>query len=74
MRARRGFLIALICALFLSLGNMAAPYYACDGKAEGDPCTYGYGCSGNGRCRLVENCNDNPSTDINECLQCSTRP
>jgi hypothetical protein len=50
-----------------------APYYACEGKAPGDRCTYGYGCSGNGTCRLLtENCTDDPSTDLNECLVCNT--
>jgi hypothetical protein len=73
MRLRRAFLITLVCGLFLSLGNMAAPWYACAGMKEGDRCTYGYGCSNNGTCRLVTQCNDDPSTDLNECLQCSTR-
>jgi hypothetical protein len=73
MRARRLILIVLICGLFLCLGNAPAPYYACAGKAEGDPCTYGYGCSGNGTCKLVEACEDDPNTEINECLQCNSR-
>lgn len=73
MRQHRILLIILICGLFLSLGNVPAPYYACEGKAPGDRCTYGYGCSGNGTCALVENCTDDPSTEINECLQCNTR-
>ena len=74
MRLRRAFFIFLICGLFLSLGNAPAPYFACEGKAEGDRCTYGYGCSGNGTCLLVKNCEDDPATDLNECLQCSTGP
>ena len=73
MRFRRAFLVALIGGLFLSLGNLPAPYYACAGAAPGDRCTYGYGCSNNGTCVLVEQCQDDPSTDLNECLQCSTR-
>lgn len=73
MRIPRPFFVLLIGMLFLSLGNAPAPYYACDGKAEGDSCTYGYGCSGNGTCNLVEDCDDNPDTEINECLQCNTR-
>lgn len=73
MRFRRIFLIILIGGLFLSLGNVPAPYYACEGKAEGDRCTYGYGCSGNGTCRLLkENCTDDPNTELNECLVCNT--
>lgn len=72
MRFRRAFFIVLICGLFLSMGNVPAPYYACDGKKAGDRCTYGYGCSGNGTCTLVKECIDDPSTEINECLQCNT--
>jgi hypothetical protein len=73
MRLRRVLFVILIGNLFLSLGNVPAPYYACEGKAPGDRCTYGYGCSGNGTCRLLtENCTDDPSTDLNECLVCNT--
>ena len=72
MRLRRAFFVILFCGLFLSLGNVPAPYYACEGKAVGDRCTYGYGCSGNGTCNLQTDCKDNPDTDINECLVCNT--
>jgi hypothetical protein len=72
MRLRRIFFIALIGGLFLSLGNVPAPYYACEGKAVGDRCTYGYGCSGNGTCNLSQQCEDNPDTELNECLVCNT--
>ena len=72
MRFRRAILIVLFCGLFLSLGNAPAPYYACAGKAEGERCTYGYGCSGNGVCNLVADCEDDPATELNECLQCNT--
>ena len=72
MRYRRAFLIALVGGLLLSMGNLPAPYYACAGKAEGDRCTYGYGCSGNGTCRLLQECTDDPSTELNECLVCNT--
>jgi hypothetical protein len=72
MRLRRVFLTAIIGGLFLCLGNLPAPYYACEGKAEGDRCNYGYGCATNGTCRLLQECDDNPSTEINECLVCNT--
>ncbi|MCC6457813.1 MAG: hypothetical protein IT328_22850 [Caldilineaceae bacterium] len=72
MRLRRVFLTALIGGLFLCLGNLPAPYYACEGKAEGDRCNYGYGCATNGTCRLLKECIDDPNTEINECLVCNT--
>jgi hypothetical protein len=72
MRLRRAFYIILVAGLFLSLGNAPAPYYACENKAPGDSCTYGYGCSGNGTCNLLKECVDDPSTKINECLVCNT--
>ena len=49
-------LLALLSVLFL-LGNAPAPYYACQGKAVGDACSYGYGsaCSSNaGVCTLSD--------------------
>ncbi len=72
MRKPRVVLLVLMASVFLTLGNVPAPYYACDGKAPGDRCTYGYGCSGNGTCTLVDNCTDDPNSAINECLQCNT--
>jgi hypothetical protein len=72
IRLRRGFFGILIVGLFLSLGNVPAPYYACENKAPGDRCTYGYGCSGNGTCTIQKGCTDNPDTKINECLVCNT--
>ena len=47
-------LLALLSVLFL-MGNAPAPYYACQGKAVSDACSYGYGstCSSNaGVCTL----------------------
>lgn len=73
MRFRRAFLAALFLGLIFSLGNVPAPYYACAGKAEGDPCTWGYSCGNNGRCAFERGCTDDPGTDIDECLVCNTR-
>jgi hypothetical protein len=76
MKLKRVFVVmALFVALFL-MGNAPAPYWACEGRAVGDACTYGYGsCAGsNGACQLEGgNCEDNPNTEINECLICVTR-
>jgi hypothetical protein len=65
---------ALVAMLFL-MGNAPAPYYACQGKAVGDACTYGYGgaaCSSNrGTCTLSTSFTDNlDTTDLNESLIC----
>lgn len=69
-------LFVLLCLLFL-LGNLPAPYYACQGKAVGDPCSYGYssGCnSSSGVCTLSDSFTDDPkSTDLNEKLICVNR-
>ena len=67
-------ILALLTMLFL-MGNAPAPYYACQGKAVGDACTYGYGgaaCSSNrGTCTLSTSFTDNPDTaDLNESLIC----
>ena len=62
----------LIFTVFL-IANAPAPYYACDGKAEGDSCEkYTTGCVGDstGECVLNEDCEDYPDTDVNECLVC----
>ena len=59
-----------LCSLFL--GNVPAPWYACDGKKAGDTCTYGYGCANNGVCTLQTECKDDPKTTVNECLTCKT--
>ena len=72
MRIRRALLIALICGAMLSMGNVAAPYYACENKAEGDACNWGYGCASGGHCVIQEQCTDDPNTTINECLVCDT--
>ena len=67
-------ILALLSMLFL-MGNAPAPYYACQGKAVGDACTYGYGgasCSANrGTCTLSTSFTDKPeTTDLNESLIC----
>ncbi len=74
MRFRRAFLIALLGGMLLSMGNVAAPYYACEGKAAGDACNWGYGCATGGRCVLQEDCTDDPGSSVNECLICDTSP
>jgi hypothetical protein len=66
--------LALVAMLFL-MGNAPAPYYACEGKAVGDACSYGYGgagCSSNrGTCTLSTSFTDDPNTaGLNESLIC----
>ena len=69
-------LLALLSVLFL-MGNAPAPYYACQGKAVGDACSYGYGsaCSSTaGACTLSNSFTDDPkTTDLNEQLICVNR-
>lgn len=72
MLRHRRFVVLVICLFFLLMGNSAPPWYACEGKADGDPCQYGYGCSTNGVCRLNPNCTDEPNSKVNECLTCVT--
>lgn len=67
-------LLAALAMLFL-MGNAPAPYYACQGKAAGDACTYGYGgaaCSSNqGTCTVSESFTDDAeTTDLDESLIC----
>ena len=67
-------LLAALTMLFL-MGNAPAPYYACQGKAAGDACTYGYGgaaCSSNrGECTISDSfTDDEETTDLNESLIC----
>jgi hypothetical protein len=69
---RRGFAILVMVGFLLLMGNVPAPYYACEGRLPGEPCQYGYGCSNNGACRLQKDCEDNLATEINECLWCET--
>jgi hypothetical protein len=71
-------LVALtLITMLLMMGNAPAPYWACEGLAVGDPCSYGYAtCTGpNGECQRDTDaqCEDNPDTEINECLICVTR-
>jgi hypothetical protein len=72
MKHQRWMVAVFLCSVLLLMGNAPAPWYACEGKSPGDPCQWGYGCAPNGVCRLVEDCEDDPSTDLNECLQCHT--
>lgn len=69
-------LLVVLSVLFL-MGNAPAPYYACQGKAVGDACSYGYGssCSSNaGVCTLSTSFTDDPKTaDLNEQLICVNR-
>jgi len=58
-----------ICSLFVT-ANVPAPYWPCNGKKEGDPCKWGYGCRTNQTCKLIQGCNDDPRTEVNECLHC----
>lgn len=69
---RRWFPLAVLLAALFLLGNVAAPYYACDGLQEGDPCTWGYSCRANGECRISDDWTDDPGTQINESLICDT--
>jgi hypothetical protein len=72
MRIHRWFvLLTLFLSLYL-MGNVAAPWYACEGRAEGDACQWGYGCYNNGVCRLQSPCRDDPGSTVNECLICDT--
>ena len=75
---QRIFVILALGTMLLLMGNAPAPYYACQGKAAGDACTYGYGgaaCSSNrGVCTISTSFTDNPSTaDLNESLICVTK-
>jgi hypothetical protein len=73
MKLKRLFVLLTLAAMLLLMGNLPAPYYACEGKAPGDSCTYGYGCRAGGKCALTEDCKDDPGTTVNECLICQTR-
>ena len=56
MKHQRILVILTLVTMLLLMGNAPAPYYACQGKAVGDACTYGYGgaaCSSNrGTCTI----------------------
>ena len=75
---QRIFVILALSTMLVLMGNAPAPYYACQGKAAGDACTYGYGgsaCSTNrGVCTISTSFTDNPdTTDLNESLICVTK-
>lgn len=75
MNIQRWFAVFALLTMLLLMGNAPAPYYACQGKAVGDACSYGYGgssCSSNrGTCTLSTSFTDNPETeDLNESLIC----
>ncbi len=65
-------LVILIISSFI-IANAPEPFWACNGLQEGDECEP-YSTSGckdvKGECVLQEECNDNPDTDVNECLFC----
>ena len=67
-------LLAVLSVLFL-MGNSPPPYYACQGKAVGDRCTYGSGsaCMASDTvCTLSDSFKDDPqTTDLNEQLICT---
>lgn len=75
MNIQRVFAILALASLLFLMGNAPAPYYACQGKAAGDACTYGFGgasCSSNrGVCTLSTDFTDKPdTTDLNESMIC----
>ncbi len=62
----------LILLPMVGLANSPAPYWACEGKAVGDDCDpYG---GGKGVCELDATCEDDPDTEIDECLYCDKLP
>jgi hypothetical protein len=73
----RLFVALTLLTMLLLMGNVPAPYWACEGRAVGDSCSYGYAtCMGpNGVCQRDPNaeCVDNPDTEVNECLICVTQ-
>lgn len=77
MRLIRSLVLVLLVALLAvtTAGNAPAPWWACDGKAQGDPCEPyggggGCGLTGGSECRLQASCTDHPDTSVNECLYC----
>jgi hypothetical protein len=73
MKKRICIITVFLLLLLLSLGNAAAPWWACEGLSEGDRCVAGYGCGpGNKICMLHEDCRDDPETEVNECLWCES--
>jgi hypothetical protein len=75
MKSQRFLAILALVAMLFLMGNAPAPYYACEGKAVGDACSYGYGgatCSSNrGTCTLSTSFTDDPNTTgLNESLIC----
>lgn len=75
MRRHRWFAMLICGGLLWIMGNAPAPYYACDGRAPGDACQYGYACRANGTCQFDEtgNFEDDPATEIDESLICVNR-
>ncbi len=47
-------ILLLIIFLLLVTGNVPAPWAPCEGKKEGDPCQYGYGCTAGQKCTRTE--------------------
>lgn len=76
MRIQRMLVLLVLLSMLLLMGNLPAPYYACEGKKVGDACSYGYGSactSSRGACTLSDSFQDDPNTpDLNEQLICVT--
>jgi hypothetical protein len=76
MRTQRMLVLLVLLSMLFLMGNLPAPYYACEGKQVGDACTYGYGsgCASNrGVCTLSDSFQDDPDTpELNEQLICVT--
>jgi hypothetical protein len=75
MQYQRWLAVGALVAMVFLMGNAPAPYYACQGKAPGDTCSYGYGgaaCSSNrGTCTISTSFTDKPdTTDLDESLIC----
>jgi hypothetical protein len=75
MKNIRNILLIAVLSIFIGflfIANAPHPSYLCEGLSPGDPCQlYTMGCGdSSGVCELQEDCNDNPETDINECLFC----
>ncbi len=70
MSRKANLVLLLVILASLLIANVPAPWYPCEGKAVGDPCQYGYGCTAGQQCALAANSLDDPSTPINEQLQC----
>ena len=68
-------LLALLASILVpaaALANSPAPWWACEGKTVGDDCDpYG---GGNGICEARTDCQNDPETEVDECLRCDALP